>query len=218
MNRGNIILLILCAIGIIIGTILLVEGSAFQKSAKITQGTVTNSSSTYFYVTYTSDDGSERTHKGSQSKNRKHRDGETMKVFYQTDNPDKSRITDTVKGGKTVLIVMGLLLLLDMYLIYTNRKRGRVSDNFRTTGRKVGAEIIKIDTDMTTTILEKHPYFIECRWVDPQTGREYSHTIRNIWTDPKPLLAGRNSIDVYIDRTDPENYFMDIEFLGELAR
>jgi len=50
------------------------------------------------------------------------------------------------------------------------------------------------------------------------SGREYLHTIKNIWDEPKVLLAGRNTIDVYIDRNDPEKYFMDIEFLGPAAK
>ena len=122
MNRGNVILLIICIIGIIIGTVIWLEGSAFQKTAKITMGTVASSGSTYYDVKFTSDDGIERTHKGTQSKTGKHRDGETMKVFYQTDNPDKSRLTDGVKSGKKVVIITILLLLFDLFMVYTNRK------------------------------------------------------------------------------------------------
>ncbi len=79
------------------------------------------------------------------------------------------------------------------------------------------AQILKVDTDTSITILEKNPYYIDCNWLDPMSGREYSPTIRHDWKDPRALLAARNGIDVYIDRDDPEKYFMDILFLGEGA-
>jgi hypothetical protein len=217
MRSGNIILLVICVLAIAIGAAIYFEASAFQKNANITEGTVVRSELTYFYVQYTSDDGVVRTFRGAHGRHKTHYTGNKVKVFYQKDNPDKARITDGVKGGKTTIIVAILLLLMDIFLIFSNRKKSRLADNFKTTGRKVEAEITKIDTDMETTILEKHPYFIDCRWVDPMTGKQYTHTIKNIWTDPKPLLAGRNSIDVYIDREDPEKYFMDIAFLGDIA-
>jgi uncharacterized protein (UPF0333 family) len=218
MKPGNIILLVICLIAIVIGMVIYFEASAFQKTAKITEGTVASSDATFYYVKYTSDDGVERTFKGTHSKNKKHFPGDRLKVFYQADDPDKSRISDGVKGGKKVIIFAVLLLIMDIYLIITNKKKSSSARNFKANGRKVEAEIMKIYVDEDTTFREKHPYLIECRWVDPITGREYAHTIRNIWTDPKPFLAGRSRIDVYIDRQDPEKYFMDIEFLGDLAQ
>ena len=111
-----------------------------------------------------------------------------------------------------------LLLLFNTYSAYQGRKKEKSESIFRTTGRKIEAQILNIDNDMTITIQGKNPYCIDCRWIDPITGREYTHTIRNVWQDPKILLAGRNSIDVYVDRNDPEKYFMDISFLGDGAR
>ena len=217
MKPGNIILLVISLLTIGIGTAIYFEASAFQKTAKITVGTVTSSDISSYQVQYTSDDGVERIFKGSHGKTKKARTGDRKKIFYQADNPDKARITDGVKGGKKVIIIGFILLLFNIYMIYTNRKREKLSGSFKTTGRKVEAEIMKIDVDMETTFMEKHPYCIECRWVDPMSGREYYRTIRNIWTDPKPLLAGRTHIDVYIDRHNPEKYYMDIEFLGDIA-
>lgn len=209
--------MVICIIIILIGGAIYFEASAFQKTAKTAKGIVANSGLTYYDVIYTSDDGVERTYKGTHGKNHKSRNGDALKVFYQIDNPDKSRITDGVKGGRTTIIVGILLLLVNLLSIYQDRKRSKSANSFKTTGRKVEADITKIDLDMNITILKKNPYYIDCRWVDPMSGKEYTHTIRNIWTDPKTLLAGRNRIDVYIDREDPEKYFMDIEFLGDIA-
>jgi hypothetical protein len=64
--------------------------------------------------------------------------------------------------------------------------------------------------------MEKHPFLINCRWTDPFSGKEYTHAIDQLWKDPAPYLAGRKYIDVYIDRNNPDNYFLDIEFLKEI--
>jgi hypothetical protein len=218
MKSGNKILFVLCAIGIAIGTGIYFEAKAFQKTAKITQGIVTFSSMTFYEIKYTSYDGIERTYKGTHGRYRNHRDGDIVKIYYNTDNPDKVRISDGAKSGKKMVFYTFLLLLFNMYSVYQGRKKEKSDNFFRTTGRKMEAQILKIDKDMTITIQRKNPYCIDCSWVDPMTGKKYTHAIRYVWKDPKILLAGRNSIDVYIDRNYPEKYFMDISFLGAAAK
>jgi hypothetical protein len=219
MKPGNKVLFALCAIALAAGVIIYLEASAFQKTVKITTGTVVNSSLSRYEIKYISDDGIERTNKRTHSrKGKTYQNGDKVKVFYKIDNPDKCRISDGKKSGKKVVFWAFIMLLFNLVSIYYGRKKDRTENEFKTTGRKVEAQILKIDIDMTTTIMKKNPYYIDCKWVDPMTGKEYMHTIRYVWTDPKILLAGRNSIDVYIDRNDPEKYFMDIGFLGDVAK
>jgi hypothetical protein len=219
MKSGNKILFVLCAIAFVAGIAIYLEATAYQKKAKIAQGTVVNSTLSRYEIKYTSDDGVERTNmRTHSSKGGRYHDGDKVKVFYRIDNPDKCRISDGKKGGKKIVFWAFVLLLFNLFSVYSDRKKTKTSNYFKTTGRKVEAQILKIDTDLTTTVMKKHPYYIDCKWVDPMTGKEYTHTIRYVWTDPKTLLAGRNTIDVYIDRNDPEKYFMDIAFLGESAK
>jgi uncharacterized protein (UPF0333 family) len=217
MKSGNKILFVLCAIALAIGVGIYLEASAFQKTAKIAQGTVTSSSMSHFEIQYTADDGTERIYKRAQNKKRRHHDGDIIKVFYKIDNPVEVRITDGIKTGKKIVFYTSLLLLFNIYSAYQGRKKEKSDNYFRATGRKVEAQVLKIDKDMSLAIKGKNPYSIDCSWVDPITGKEYAHTIRNVWNDPEIMMAGRRSIDVYIDRNDPEKYFMDISFLGEAA-
>ncbi len=219
MNTGNKILFVLCAITIIAGIILYFEGSAYQKTAKLTVGTVVNSRMSSYEIKYTSDDGIERTVQRNQSsKGGRFNDGEKVKIFYQIADPAKCRTSDGKKGGKKVVFWGFILLLFNLTSIYFGKKKETTENYFKTTGRKVEAQILKIDIDLETTIMKKNPYYIHCKWTDPMTGKEYRHTIKYIWQDPETLLAGRKTIDVYIDRKDPEKYFMDIAFLGETAK
>lgn len=217
MNNGTKILLVLCLITIVAGIAVFFEASAFQKKAKVTEGIVENSRISSFHVIYTSDDGVKRDLYVSR-KNNGLNDGEKIKVFYRIDNPDNARINNGKKGGKKIIIIAFVMLLFDFYMIYNNKKNIRISNNFKTNGRKMQAEIISVEIDNNTTIQRKHPYIIICKWIDPLTGKEYTHTIKYIWKDPTPLLAGRNTIDVYIDREVPEKYFIDTEFLGIISK
>jgi len=218
MKLGNKLLFVICAIAIVTGIIIYFEASSFQKSARITEGIIVNSDITYYYVQYTSDDGVERTFRGAQKKNGKRRENEKVKIFYQSDNPDKARVTDGVKGGRKVIIFSVLLLVVNIVSVYQDKSRNKSAVKFRESGRKMEAEILKIDKDTSITIKREHPYLIDTRWIDPFTGKEYTHTIKYVWKDPKTLLEGRNTIDVYIDRDNPDKYFMDIAFLGDIAR
>jgi hypothetical protein len=217
MNKGTKILLVLCLITIIAGIAVIFEASAFQKKAKVTEGIVENSRLSSFHVIYTSDDGVKHDLYVSR-KNNGLNDGEKIKVFYRIDNPDNARINNGKKGGKKIIIIAFVILLFDFYMIYNNKKNIRISNNFKTNGRKIQAEIISVEIDNNTTIQRKHPYIIICKWIDPFTGKEYMHTIKYIWKDPTPLLAGRNTIDVYLDREYPEKYFIDTEFLGIISK
>jgi hypothetical protein len=216
MKQGNKILLVLSLIAIIAGMAIFFEASSWQKKCKVTEGIVTARDTRYYTVKFKSDDGIEHSYKGLQSKNKKYYIGDKFKVFYQADNPENARFHDGKKGGRTIIIVGILMLLLDIYLIKTNNSRKQVSDAYKANGRKVKAEITGVETDLTSTILDKHPFVIKCKWVDPMSGREYNHVIDQIWKDPSPYLAGRKTIDVYIDRDNPEKYFLDIEFLAEI--
>jgi len=219
MNPGNKILFVLCAIGIIAGITIYLEASAFQAKSKITQGVVSSTSIRQFELKYTSDDGVERTYTGNHGgKGKTYHDGETVKVFYQIDNPDKCRLTDGKRGGKKVVFWTSMLLLFNIYSVYYGKKKDTSENKFKTTGRKVEAQIIKTGLDESHTVFNKTPYCVECKWVDPMSGKEYFHTIRYVWKDPETLLSGRKTLDVYIDRDDPEKYFMDIAFLGASAK
>jgi hypothetical protein len=217
MNKGTKILLVLSLIGIVAGIAVYFEASEFQKKAKVTEGIVENRRISSFHVIYSSDDGVKHDLYISQKNNRLN-DGDKVKVFYRMDNSTNARINDGKKGGKKIVIISIVLLLFDFFMMYNNRRNMRISDNFKNNGRKVKAEILSVDIDITTTILRKHPIIIKCKWNDPITGKEYIHTLRYIWNHPDPPVAGHNTIDVYIDRENPDKYFIDTDFPGLLLK
>jgi hypothetical protein len=220
MKIGNKIFFVLCALTIVAGLIIYLEASAFQKKAKITEGTVINTGLSAYEIQYTSDDGAKRVYRGNHgsSKGWRYHTGDLVKVFYRADNPENMRFSDGVKLGRKVMIIGIIMTLFNLISLWFGWKKNKSEKNFKTTGRKLQARILQIGIDTGISVLKKNPFYIDCEWEDQVSGRKYTHTIRYIWTDPKILLNERETIDVYIDPDNPAKYFMDISFLGEAAK
>jgi len=216
MNKGSTVFLVTSLVIIIVGIGIYFEASAFQKKCKLTSGVVTSRNVSYYFVTYTTNDGVVRTYKANQPGKHRYYEGAKFKVFYVADSPDKVRLHDGRIGGRITFISGVFLLALTIYSTRKEKAKKKLSDESKASGRKVEAEITSVETDFTITILEKHPWVIRCRWTDPITGKEYKHNIDQIWQDPTPYLNGRKTIDVYIDRINPESYYLDMEFLAAI--
>jgi hypothetical protein len=80
MNRGTLIFLVLSLVTIVAGISIFLEASAFQKTARVAEGTVASRDFTYFYVRYFSDDGAERTYRGTHGKNKKYNVGDKFRT------------------------------------------------------------------------------------------------------------------------------------------
>jgi hypothetical protein len=220
MKIGNKIFFVLCAVTILAGVIIYLEASAFQKKSKTTEGTVVNTSLSGYEIRYTSDDGINRVYRGNHgsSKGWHYHTGDRVTVFYRADNPENMRFSDGIKLGRNVTTIGVIMLLFNIFSVYSGWKKNRLERNFKATGRKLAARILKIDIDRGISVSKKNPFCIDCEWEDPVTGRKYTHTIRYIWKDPQILLNGRKTIDVYIDLENPAKYFMDVSFLGDAAK
>lgn len=214
MNKGNIIFGVLGLVAIASGILVYMEGSAFQKRAKVAIGVAEFGIRPK--VRYKTDTGEERVYQSSSSKGNKFHTGDKVKVFYLEDEPGKARVTDGRKGGKKIIVVGCVMLLFNIYLIVTGKAREKSLKMMKENGRKMQAEIISVETDTTIKIRGKNPYKINCKWTDTFTGKEYTHAIKHIWADPAPLLAGRKYLDVYIDPSAPDKYYVDTEFLSSL--
>ena len=215
MNKGTKILLVICIVTSLAGVGIIFDASAFQKKAKLTEGTVTDRRISSYHVLYTSDDGVQHNKYISQRSSNSFHDGDKVKVFYRADNPDIAQVGDAKKTGRTFVILGIIMFLIDVFMIYSNRKAVRIANYYKSNGRKVQAEITGIEVDYNITIGKSHPYTVGCKWSDPMTGRMYTQEITHVRNDPAPLLAGGKTIDVYIDRENPEKYFIDKDFLND---
>jgi uncharacterized membrane protein HdeD (DUF308 family) len=127
MQKGNVIILVLGVLVIAAGVLINMNYSSFIKSASLTEGTVVHVSGSSYKIQYTTDDGIEKIHQGSQ-RNHKYREGNTISLWYKIDNPDVIRLSDFKKGFNKFLIAGIACILLGVYPLFMKKKAADKAD------------------------------------------------------------------------------------------
>lgn len=131
-------------------------------------------------------------------------------LFYKGNSP-----------GGTVGLIIGAVMITASILLRCG---------FESNRKKLMVEGFCVDADFETVnesmfgsrnakyLYNERHYVIKCSWCDPSgTGHIYTDRIL-LHFDPSFELSQRKIIKVYIDRNDPSNYCMDLEFLKELDK
>lgn len=126
MEQGNKIILVLGILAIAAGVFVILEASSFQKKAVSTEGKVVHVLGSSYKIQYFTDDGTEKIYQGS-GKTHGFREGNSVRVWYRTDNPDRVRFTDGKKGAKTLLITGIVCILFGIYPLFLKKKENSVS-------------------------------------------------------------------------------------------
>jgi hypothetical protein len=121
MQQGNRIILVLGILAIAAGIFVWFEASSFQKKAKLTEGKVIYVLSRTVKIRYFTDDGTEKI-KSVSWKNNPFHEGQSIKVWYLPDNPDRARISDGKKGAKRIFIIGGFAILMGIYPLFLRKK------------------------------------------------------------------------------------------------
>lgn len=141
--------------------------------------------------------------------------GEVVDVVYEQNFPNDAKIRSffTLWGLATVLFSMGLVFfsigfipfLLDIF-------RGKRAEELKVNGVKVNANVEQVKYISNYTMNGVSPYKIIATWQHPETSHVYTFKSQNIWYDPTSYIEN-NSVNVYIDETKPNKYYMDLGFL-----
>ena len=121
MQKGNVIILILGLIAICSGIIVYFEASSFQKGASLTEGKVIHVLGSSYRIRYVTDDGTEKILQGS-GKTHGFRQGDSAKVWYRIDNPDRARLSDGKKGSRKIFIAGAFCILMGIYPLFLKKK------------------------------------------------------------------------------------------------
>jgi hypothetical protein len=121
MEQGNKIVLVLGILALAAGVFVIIEASSFQKKAVLTEGKVVHVIGSSYKIQYFTADGTEKILQGS-GKTHGYREGNSARVWYRTDNPDRVRLTDGKKGAKTLFIAGGVCILLGIYPLFLKKK------------------------------------------------------------------------------------------------
>jgi hypothetical protein len=123
MQKGNVIILILGIIAIAAGIFVRLEAKSFHEKTRMAEGKVVHVLGSSYQIQYYTADGTEKIFRGS-GKTHGFREGATAKVWYRTDNPDRARLNDGKKAGKTLFIIGAFCILMGIYPLFLKNKVG----------------------------------------------------------------------------------------------
>ena len=126
MEKGNKIVLVLGILALTAGVLVLFEASTFLKKAVLTEGKVVHVIGSSYKIRYVTNDGTEKIFQGS-GKTHGYREGNSVKVWYRADNPDKVRLSDRKKEAKILFIAGFVCILLGIYPFFLKKKESQLS-------------------------------------------------------------------------------------------
>lgn len=86
--------------------------------------------------------------------------------------------------------------------------------SIKTAGNKVAAEIMDLRQETNIRVNMRAPYVLIAKGINPVSGQEQIFQSGWIWTDPFVQSQNHKIVDVYIDPSNPDRYFMDLESIG----
>lgn len=122
MEQGNKIILVLGLLAIAAGVFVKFEAESFQKKAIQTDGKVVHVLGSSFRIQYFTSEGSEKIFQGS-GKTHGYREGNNVKLWYNSDNPGRIRFTDGRKTARTAFIAGAVCILLGIYPLFQKKKQ-----------------------------------------------------------------------------------------------
>ncbi|NTW22371.1 DUF3592 domain-containing protein [Candidatus Falkowbacteria bacterium] len=142
--------------------------------------------------------------------------GDKVVVLYDSDNPQNARIDSFWDNwfASVFLIVFSLIFgvvggRMSFHQLRKIFTRMKLIQN----GNKISCTVTKIVINSLVRINKKNPFVIWCVFQDQATGKTYEFRSDDICSNPKEYIKVGGKIDVYLDGSNYENYFVDISFL-----
>lgn len=144
---------------------------------------------------------------------------EKVTVAYKADNSNDAKIISFMSLWFAPMMFMGLgslFALIGGFLFKFKEPYIRDNKELKQTGIAIQADINNITIDEDYSKNGRHPYIIYAQWQDLKTSKIHLFQSMPIWYDPTKYIK-YDTITVFIDPDNPQAYYMDIEFLPELA-
>ena len=145
--------------------------------------------------------------------------GEEVRVLFAPGEPESARIDGFFSLWGVALIVGGIggvFFLVGAGMFVVPAIRNASAAKLRETGQLVQSRYQGVERNEGLVMNGKSPYQIVCQWQNPVTSDLYVFRSDNLWFDPSGHISSE-SIPVYINPTNPRQYWVDTSFLPELA-
>lgn len=137
--------------------------------------------------------------------------GESVKVFYQPDNPQNAKISSFFSLWFLVVVfgLMGFIFdIIGAVIIILSQKSKSAQDFFQKNGRIVEADILHVSSRLSRD--GKQKFVIISNWRDPKDNKMYTFESAELEIDPTERLKQGQKIGVYIDPHRPERNQTDL--------
>ena len=236
-NKGNLIIILLVTILASIGILFLIGGIFayktsidFEREALKAEATIEDITTSYSYDS----DGDKKTnhdvlvqfvvdgqiYEGALgSYNSSMHIGDKITIYYDPEDPNDFRPENESVIGVIFSIVgaafLGIAIVILLVSIIKKNKQKKKKAYLMENGILVSAHIDTVGFNANYSINGRNPYVLECSYLDPNTNKLYLFKSGNLWFEVETIISrmGITEIDVYIDRTNPEKYYMDVEKL-----
>lgn len=220
-----VIFLVLGLVLMVVGGMMMVHQSHFEKNAKEVMATITD------IQTYRSKGAdSDLEHDVYVEYEYKGQLYETELNFYSSDMYVGKTITllvdplspgqVNVKGMLYLFAMIPLLIgvifaLIGGITLLVMEGSKRKNKNLKETGKRIQATINEITINYNVSVNNSHPYRIICSYKDEYTGLIYRFKSGNVWTDPSYVCEIGGYIDVFVKPDDYSKNYVDAEALFE---
>lgn len=229
-KNQNILEIILFSIFSIVGVFFLIAGIIWYQVASNKEKTFIKTEATITYIGKSSTYGSEqkrmvevefqvdgKKYEAELSEwNHGMKVGNVLEILYNPENPNEI-MGNGYSFGYWIFIGMGTLfvvigLIPCTIVIFKKQKRKRLLK----IGTKVEATIDNIGFKMNYSVNGKHPYILECSFVDSK-GMVYFFKSDSIWYPIEVLLEHQNikTVPVYVDMKNPKKYYVEVEYFNQ---
>jgi len=177
----------------------------------------------YPVVQFVTPDEQEITVKGSTgSRPAAYHVDESVEVLYDPDDPHHAYINTFMEFWGSPIILSGLgavFAAIPSGIFLSQVRRRNRAQWLKQNGRRIATQFQNVERVTNVHVGQDHPYRIVSHWQDPVSNRHYVFYSYNLWRDPSPLIYNRpdRSIDVWIEPNNPDRYWLDTDFLGDLA-
>ena len=146
--------------------------------------------------------------------------GERVEVLYRPLAPRDAKVKDfkslwasPIMFGAlgSIFFVIGAGVLVSAVL--TARKAADLKRN----GKRILTTVQRVELNENLKVNGRNPYRVFTQWKSPSTPETGVFESDYVWFDPSSYLDGRN-IPVFVDRSDPTRYYVDLSFLPKSAK
>ena len=218
----SIVFSIVGVIFIVVGIIALKSTSDFKKTAVETTAEVisvskqTDSDGDTSYTVYVTYNVNGQIYDNHYSTSTFIREGSTVKVYYDKNNPSKMRSTTSSIFGIVGTVVGTVFAAIGFGILFGKYKSKNKKKDLLENGQRIDADFQEVIINRAYSVNNRNPFKVICQGKD-LNGEICSFESENIWYNPEKIIEENNitTFPVYIDMNNPKRYYLSLEEIEE---